>query len=230
MFWQEPEDEAAFQVPDDIVDLNFRLEGKRLPLDHAQALSNAVHLALPWLATESEAGIHSIHVAESGNGWYRPTDSENELLHLSRRTRLTLRLPKKRVAEAEALCGRTLDVAGYALGIGDAQVKLLSDLGTLFARYVADPQAADESEFLVNCAAALQAMGIPVRRLMAGRQSTIQSDQGPLTARTLMIADLPIPATIKLQQRGLGPGRKLGCGLFIPHKGIEAVSTTKDQP
>ncbi|MCB1877555.1 MAG: type I-MYXAN CRISPR-associated protein Cas6/Cmx6 [Chromatiales bacterium] len=229
MFWQEPEDEAVFRVPENIVDLNYRLDGKRLPLDHAQALSDALHRALPWLDEEPLAGIHSIHVAESGNGWYRPTDTENEVLHLSRRTRLSLRLPRERIEQAGQLSGATLDIDGFTLGIGEAQIKPLSDLGTLFARYVVAPGAADENEFLANCAAALKAMEIPVRRLMAGRMSTIRTNDEPLTARTLMIADLPPPATVKLQQLGLGPGRKLGCGLFIPHKGIEAVSKTKDQ-
>ncbi|WP_277949434.1 hypothetical protein [Chromatium okenii] len=28
--------------------------------------------ALPWLATESQIGLHTIHVAGSQNGWQRP--------------------------------------------------------------------------------------------------------------------------------------------------------------
>ncbi|MDH3609566.1 MAG: hypothetical protein OEQ24_10045 [Gammaproteobacteria bacterium] len=41
--------------------------------------------------------------------------------------------------------------------------------------------------------------------------------------RSLMIDGLKIEESIYLQQRGLGEGRLVGCGLFMPHKGIEAV-------
>ena len=40
----------------------------------------------------------------------------------------------------------------------------------------------------------------------------------------LMVADLTPEAAIKLQQEGLGEGRKFGCGLFLPQKGIKAVN------
>jgi hypothetical protein len=33
---------------------------------------------------------------------------------------------------------------------------------------------------------------------------------------------------VKVQQLGLGPHRKLGCGLFIPHKGIAPVKQTDE--
>jgi len=38
-----------------------------------------------------------------------------------------------------------------------------------------------------------------------------------------MIADLKTGESLALQQVGLGEGRKLGCGLFLPHRGIDAV-------
>ncbi|NCA73146.1 MAG: type I-MYXAN CRISPR-associated protein Cas6/Cmx6, partial [Sphingobacteriia bacterium] len=31
--------------------------------------------------------------------------------------------------------------------------------------------------------------------------------------------------SIRLQREGLGPHRGLGCGLFIPHKGIDPVKS-----
>ena len=38
-----------------------------------------------------------------------------------------------------------------------------------------------------------------------------------------MVAELTPEHSIRLQQAGLGEGRKMGCGLFIPHKGIKPV-------
>jgi hypothetical protein len=44
-----------------------------------------------------------------------------------------------------------------------------------------------------------------------------------------MVAELKPEEAFELQRRGLGEGRKLGCGLFIPHKGIKAVKTPADE-
>ena len=44
-----------------------------------------------------------------------------------------------------------------------------------------------------------------------------------LPTRSLMLADMEVEDSVKLQQHGLGPWRQLGCGLFIPHKDISEV-------
>jgi len=38
-----------------------------------------------------------------------------------------------------------------------------------------------------------------------------------------MLADLEAGEAVTLQQRGIGQHKKIGCGLFLPHKGIKAV-------
>jgi len=65
---------------------------------------------------------------------------------------------------------------------------------------------------------------IAPKKMMAGRKHVIQTTDGPLPSRMLMLAELELDASLRLQKEGLGPGRKLGCGIFIPHKGIEAVN------
>lgn len=227
MFWQEERDEdKPYQVPDDIVDINYRITARTLPLDHAHALSSALLEALPWLAEEEAAGIHLIHGAESGNGWYRPEDVSNELLHLSRRARMSLRIPKSRQADAEALVGQTLDIDGYSLEVGESSLRMLSPLPTLFSRHVMTDPGLSEAEFLEWAAAQIKSLGIPVRKLMAGKSHAFQTPDGILHTRSLMIADLEPEPAVMLQQKGIGEGRKIGCGLFIPHKGIKAVKDT----
>ena len=44
-----------------------------------------------------------------------------------------------------------------------------------------------------------------------------------------MVAALPAAASLALQQQGLGDGRLMGCGLFVPHKGIEAVGHSNEE-
>lgn len=228
MLWQEDStNEPAYVVPDDIVDLNFKVRCRSLPLDHAYALSRAVQAALPWLAGEERAGIHLIHGAESGNGWIRPEDPDKDVLYLSRRTRFTLRLPKERVAQAEALAGTTLEVAGNSVGLSDPSVRPLSDQTTLFARYVISERAGDDEGFVEDVAAMLAAAGISVRKLLSGRRHRLRTPDGEIDTRSVMIADLDIEDSVRLQQQGLGPGRKIGCGLFLPHKGINAVGSSQ---
>lgn len=225
MFWTEESDsKKEFVVPDDVVDMAFKLDCKTLPLDHAQALADAIQAALPWFGDEAHAGLHLIHVAESGNGWYRPEDPDNEVLCLSRRTRMTLRVPKHRIDDAHQLTNQTLDIEGYSLTVLEGTVKPLSVLPTLFARYVVTEAGQDEHAFLSAMVTILRGMDVPVKKLMAGKQNVMRMSEGPVYTRSLMVADLGPDDAVKLQQQGIGPGRKYGCGLFLPQKGIKAVN------
>jgi len=228
MFWEEQKTDKPFQVPDDIIDLVFKINCKCLPLEHAKSLSMAIQQALPWIADEEKAGIHLIHGAESGNGWIRPEDAVNELLHLSKRTRMTLRLPKERLSDAEKLSGQSLEIAGYDLTVGTSNVKLLSTQSTLFSRYVVSSEKESEDDFLQRVYAELKAMNINVNKLLCGKTHSLQGDYGNIFTRSIMLAELKPQESITVQQHGIGEGRKLGCGLFIPHKGIAAVKESEE--
>lgn len=226
MYWNEQADKKPeFVVPDDVVDLAFRVNCPVLPLDHAHALSSALLQALPWLAGEPHAGVHLIHGAASGNGWYRPEDVADAVLHLSKRTRLRLRLPQHRLDDARELSGKRLDIDGHPLEIGKSEVSLLSSLGTLFARYVVTEESKDEAAFLGEAAEQLQAMDIPARKLLSGITHSLDFPGGPVFTRSLMVADLEPEHSVRLQQVGIGEGRIFGCGLFLPHKGINPVKS-----
>lgn len=224
MYWNDEKDKTpGFVIPDDVVDLAYKIGCPTIPLDHAHSLSSALLEALPWLSEEEYAGIHLIHGAASGNGWFRPEDTENELLHLSRRTRMRLRIPKHRLPEAQALSGETLDIDGHSLEIGKSDVFQLSSLPTLFSRYVITREELDETQFLEEVAEQLMALDIPCRKMLGGITHTMNFADGPVFTRSLMVADLEPEQSVHLQQVGIGEGRTRGCGLFLPHKGIEAV-------
>ena len=227
MFWEETKDEnAPYVVPDDVVDMVYSISCRCVPLDHAFAFSRAVREVLGWIDEEELAGIHLIHGAESGNGWMRPEDASNEVLHLSRRSRMTLRVPKHRIDDAHALTGNTLDIGGHRLEVGAARIKLFTTLPTQFARYVAVPEGIahdDEDAFMEYGVDQLRKLGIQVRKLLCGRTHSIQHADGELFTRSMMLADLEVEEAVTLQQQGIGEHKKIGCGLFIPHKGIKAV-------
>ena len=221
-FWEEDrDDEAAPAVIDDVVDMAFPVRGRTLPADHAWPLADALDAVLPWFAGEPAAGLHLVHAAATGNGWMSPEDDDDGVIYLSRRTRLTLRLPQQQVEAAQVLDGMTLDVAGHLLEVGAGKVHLLSPLTTLYARHVVAPDDDDEGRFLVAVAGDLEGRGIVCRRMICGRTRHFRSPQGTVLTRSLMLADLDFDQSQQLQREGLGPGRHHGFGLFIPHKAVK---------
>jgi CRISPR-associated protein Cas6 len=222
VYWQEEKPDTRASTPRTMTDVVYGTECRALPVDHAWALSRAVIEALPWLPEDPRAGVHTIHVAESGNGWMRPGNPD-DLLYLSRRTRLALRVPLARLDDARALTGRALDVAGHRLVVGEAAERPLSELTTLFSRYVVAGETESEETFLAAMHAALRAMGIAPRKMLCGIEHRIRTPDGPVRTRSLMLADLAPEESLRLQEQGLGPARNLGCGLFIPHKGIKEL-------
>lgn len=218
---------AALPAPGDIVDAVFAISCPRLPVDHAWALSQAIQGALPWFAKEPYAGLHLIHGAGSGSGWMRP-ESPDELLQLSHRVRLTLRLPRHRLDDAAHLIDCTLQVAGWPLRIEGLTAKPLSRITTLFSRGVIFAATDDEAGFLSAATEELTALGMRDARPVCGRTTLAATPGRTYIARSLMLAGLTREQSLLLQQRGLGVQRKLGFGLFIPHKSIDDLHSRPD--
>ncbi|MEN8168504.1 MAG: type I-MYXAN CRISPR-associated protein Cas6/Cmx6 [Pseudomonadota bacterium] len=219
MYWQEEVDEAQFAVSDEVVDLLFKIKCNSLPVDHAWSLSEAIQTELPWFANEPQAGLHLIYGADSGNGWERPQGGD-DLLYLSRRTRLVLRLPKHRVADAVALTGKTLHIQNNPLEIGDSHSRNLSPTTTLYCRHLVTETEMEEEEFLSLAVETLRDMKIRFKKILCGKSRAFATPDGDLQTQSLMVAGLPLEDAITLQQHGLGPHRKRGFGLFVPHKTV----------
>jgi CRISPR-associated protein Cas6 len=210
----------------DIVDAVFAIACPTLPVDHAYALSKAIEAALPWFSDEPEAGLHTIHGAASGSGWMRP-EGADALLQLPLRARLALRLPVHRFDDAAALVGRTLDVAGWRLRVDKIALRPLSRITTLFSRSVI-VGGEDEADFSAAALAELDALGIRPGRIVCGRTTPVATPAHIYGTRSLMVAGLAPEQSLMLQRHGLGAERKLGCGVFIPHKDIADLRSRSD--
>lgn len=227
MFWEEEEDKSLpYLVPDNIIDLSFSIKCNAIPIDHAWQLSKAIISHLPWFKNHETAAIHQIHVAESNNGWVRPESNEqNALLHPSRRTKLTLRIPISKLEDAQSLSGMTLEFDRTKLIIGSSKKKLLTNSSVIFSRYTIDLNSDNESDFLSNMANEIyQKTNFKVKKMLCGKSRTIKTPKDILHTRHLMIADLDSETSIKIQQLGLGVEKSLGCGIFLPHKGIKSLN------
>ena len=227
MFWQEDDKKNEITTSGKVVDLSYKIDCKQIPTCHAWELSQALYQAVPWIKDEPEAGVHQIHGAASGNGWERPPDGE--LIHLSRRTRMQLRVPVSRVEDAAELVGKTLDVAGHLLTVGKMVPKPIDPFSTIFSRYIVVSAGMTEDDFLQWVVDDLQSRGMQPRKLLCGMGHEFEANGEKIETRSLMIADLDKVTSVALQEVGIGPHRHLGCGIFVPHKGIKAVGETEDK-
>ena len=195
-----------------MVDVIYPLQGQTLPRDHRRALAEALERLLPWLAEPAEAGVHRIN-AVAGIG---PTAL------LSQRARLTLRVRRERVGELAPLQGAVLDIAGFKLQLGPAAVvRELLPYATLYA-YLVTTADDEELAFLGSIEHELEALGVPCRHI-CGRRQVIDNDGVPVTGYSLMLDGLSPAGSLRVLESGLGRHRRLGCGLFVPHKSAAAV-------
>ena len=223
MHWQTAETrQQTSPTVSHIVDLIFTIRCRSLPVDHHWLLKEALQQALPWLAEQTDIAVHPIHSAESGNGWIRPNSG---IFHVSRRTRLCLRLPKNMLALGQQLEGKQLDIAGHPLTVNESHMRTLGKHKTLFARHLLDTHHQDESAFIADVLAALKEKGIIPPRIISGRSHPVKTPQATLTTRSVMLDGLNPVESIQLQATGIGKRQQLGIGIFLPHKSIDAVYT-----
>lgn len=192
--------------------MQFDLKGFTIPKDHSYDLFNELVRLLPWLANEPLGGVHAIHGADSGTGQ----------LILNRRTKLVIRAATARSNDLMALSGQSITLEGNTLEIGAVKEKPLSPYTPLFAHCVMTGSE-DELDFANDILHMLDEMKID-SRFICGKRQTIKTGQGPMSGYSLLLHGLPVEHSILVQQQGLGINRKIGCGIFIPHKSITALT------
>lgn len=193
-----------------IVDVSFEVSCERLPHDYGYALFRALADALDWLDEEASAGVHPLHGTATADG----------SLFLGRRARLMLRLSAERAGQALALAGSRLAI-GSGLEVGPGRIRELMPYATVHSHFVTTGSA-DETEFLGLAAAELRAAGLP-ERMISGKAHVMDTPGGELRGFSLLLHGLTPAQSLAVQARGLGEGRKLGCGIFVPHKSVVAV-------
>ena len=193
-----------------VVDVSFEVRCAHLPRDYGYALYEALAGALDWLEDEASVGVHPLHGTASADG---------ELV-LGRRARLMLRLSEQRAGQSLALAGARLAL-GSGLEVGAGKVRALMPYATVHSHFV-NTGCADEAEFLARAAAELREAGLP-ERMISGKAHAMSTPEGELRGFSLLLHGLSPAQSLAVQARGLGQGRKIGCGIFVPHKSVVAV-------
>ena len=63
--------------------------------------------------------------------------------------------------------------------------------------------------------------------MIPGRAHAAATPEGELRGFSLLLHGLTPAQSLAVQSSGLGRGRKLGCGIFIPHKSVVAVGAAE---
>lgn len=192
------------------LDLSFALAGDRVPRAYAPDLYRALQAAAPWLDEEPLAGVHPLRGL---------TPCAHEYL-LGGRARLTLRVPPARRTAGERLQGCELDLPDR-LRLGRASVRELLAHPVLYAHRVVT-EADDEQAFVAIVARAVDDLGLDCEAIV-GRRVDLRFAGRTWTGFSLMLHGLSAEDSLKAQAQGIGLHRKLGCGLFVPHKSVAAV-------
>lgn len=194
-----------------MTDIAFGLSGGNVARDYRYMLADALEAALPRLKDLPGAGVHKLNLPASGGA----------IVPMSRRTRLILRVPVAEVREVLKLEGRVLKVGESELAVGSPQLRSLQPYSTLYAHHVVADHN-DETVFMQAMTKELSNLAISCRPI-CGRFQALES--GALQGFSLMLDRLSRADSLRLQDSGLGLHRRLGCGLFVPHKSAAAVGT-----
>lgn len=195
------------------IDLSFPVhaaQGRQITSDYPLTLAQCVARILPWWTTEPNAGVHPLKgMSACGQTWL-----------IGGRTRLTLRIPEARALDCAQLAGQEINLDGK-ITLGEPRTRSLLAHPVIYALCVisGDDQ---EASFVSYIRDVLDTLGISGQEIV-GKKRVLQSDNGSIVGFSLMVAGLSLKDSIRVQQRGLGFHRSLGCGIFVPHRSINAV-------
>ena len=193
-------------------DVQFELHGRGLPVDHGWMLYAELLRLAPWISEEADLGIHPILGADTGQG---------ELI-LGHRAKLVVRCRAEKIPALQAaLSNQVIRLGDHELAIGVSKTRRLTLYTPLYAHLVTTGST-DEGAFTRDIIALLDQMDIN-SRFICGRPQKIFDGVRDTVGYSLMLHGLPLANALRVQQEGLGNNRKLGCGIFIPHKSITAV-------
>ena len=192
------------------IEYAYAVSGTSLGHDYPRGLYEALRALAPWLDDEPLAAVHPL----------RGLTPCGKALLVGGRTRLTLRVPESCSDACEVLQERTLALP-TPLRLGRASRRSLLAHPVLHAKLVVTG-ADDESSFLADVEGALAGLALDCE-VIVGRRGELVSGDERIIGFSLMLHGLSAEDSLTAQAHGIGLHRKLGCGVFVPHKSVAAV-------
>jgi CRISPR-associated endonuclease/helicase Cas3 len=205
-----------------MIELHFPVLGSTLPADHGYALYSAISRLIPSVHEDHVVGIGPIAGQYVGNG----------RLHLDPwRSRLRLRLAPEKIAAVLPLAGKSLVMGDHSVRLGVPFVRALVPAPNLVARLVTIKGFTEPADFLSAVCRQLQTLdingepGIPLIRNGTHegqpRRHVLRIKEKMVVGFSLQVTGLTAEESIKLQEKGLGGRRKMGCGFFVGMREIQ---------
>jgi len=210
-----------------IVDLRFRVLGNTIPVDHGYLLLSAVSQWIPKIHEDRDIGIHPIVGRLVGN----------RQLALTPSSRLVVRLSSDQISEILPLAGKSLRIGDSVVRVGIPEIHPLIASARLFSRVVLIKGFTEPQSFLGAVSRQLEKLSITahaslveqsqIARANAGKTAGSHSDVLRRTVRihgrdivgfAVRVEELTAEESLRLQEKGVGGRRKLGCGIFVPER------------
>jgi CRISPR-associated protein Cas6 len=211
-----------------IIELSFRLRGTPLPYDHGYPMYRAVAGIVPWVGEPAQIDLAIVPIQGSAHGGF---------LHLTSVSRLAFRLNADDIEKLQSLSDQSLVVEAATLRVGRPTEYRLRPVPGLASSFVAAEhyRHSDEVlEWLKGEFRALDIKAVPTLRLRHGRAGARPAERGrssfdcPYARHNRQIGDSSVVGwevqvfglapdeSVRLQEHGVGPGRRYGCGVFTP--------------
>lgn len=198
------------------VELSFGISGQTLPADHGYGLYSAIAYQQPalhqqeWLSLQTITGI---------------PDKQGKI-YLTDKSRLRIRLPGDKVPLVYTLAGKQLTIGNHHIRLHIPQIFGLKPAGKLRSRIVTIKKFQEPEPFLEAAKRQLNELGIqgtasiPMNVEGGLDRKAIKIKRYSVVGFGLEVADLSEENSIKLQEYGLGGKRLMGCGIFVPMRGL----------
>jgi len=211
------------------VELSFPVRGTPLPADNGYIVYQAVARAVPWVGEQAQVGLAILPI--QGN-------PHHGFLDLTSVSRLAFRLAAGDVPMLSPLAGRCLVFGNVTLILGQpAQVDLrpTSSLASAFVVAEGCRHSDEVQDWLVRQFRALDIGAVPELRLKRFKEQSVttarygtscpyvrrfrQVGESSVVGWEVQVRGLTPEESLRLQETGIGPGRRYGCGVFVPDTG-----------
>jgi len=214
-----------------VVELSFPVRGTPLPVDNGYLVYRAVARAVPWVGEPAQMELAVVPV--QGN-------PHRGFLDLTPTSRLAFRLNADDAPMLLPLADQCLVLDGMTLILGKPTTSDLRPAPSLMSMFVVAERCrhSDEvQEWLETQSRALDIRSVPTLRRKRNREQVnpTESDRDsyacPYVRRYRHVGDNAVVGwevqvrglapgeSVRLQEHGIGPGRRYSCGVFVPDEG-----------
>lgn len=196
------------------INVQFPVQGKKLPAVHGYLLYSAISQAIPDLHETDWLGIEQISGFPSDKG---------VITLPNRGARLSLRIPADKFGEVIPLAGKRLEIDGHKIRIGIPIARPFTSASALYSRIVTIRGFTEIPGFLeaakkqINELKIDTTLELPAEDMSRHRRIIIIKNR-KIVGFSLIAKGLNEEDSLKLQTHGIGGKRSMGCGIFNPIK------------